>query len=429
MKIGKFILIGPAVFALVFCTSVALGQTNWAIEGSGPLFGEFNAPPVACGFPPTLFSLFTPPTPTGGCPPLSPFPFTCDLGGTAFDNDGNFLSGGTAFPAMLHTDGRVVEMVDAATGAYINSWIVGGVSLPGVISGLGYDSTADIIWVTNGIDCIGLGLSGSCTAPLPVVVPIFPLPVISGAFASGLDYDPCTGTLWFCDCGGIVVNCTIGGVYLSHFSAAGPIGSMLTGLTVNTATVPVAGSSPNIQVTDGALVAEFTPGGALAAPVTHYLAANPFPIVPLFGLPVGGLGFTLRPIRYGKGCPSPSGSTPSIGYKGGYPYVGNAGFKITMTGATPGTLSYIVANVAPSCTPASLPGCPGSLWIAFPWLLIIPLGPVPAAGYKEVPAPIPASPPCGPNVGVPVYCQFINVLPGPVIVEMTDALAFTIGDA
>lgn len=424
------------VFCVVFCllfAPLATSQTNWSVEGSVPLFGEFNSPPPLCPTAGPLYTLFTGPPALPGCIPLFPFPFTCDLGGSAFDNDGNFLSGGTAFPAMLHTDGRVVEMVDAATGGYLMSWIIGGgVILPGPINGLGYDSPADVIWVTDGFFCAGVGLSPSCTAPPPIIVPPFMLPTPAAGFApaTGIDWDPCTGTLWYSDCGGMVHNCTTAGVLITSFFAIAPgLTPLLMGLTVNTATVPIAGSSPNVQVTDGFTFAEFTPAGALAPAGPFYLSSNPY-TQPVFGAPASGLGFSLKPVNYGKGCPSPTGTVPSIGFTGGYPYIGNAGFTITMTGATPGTFAYLVVDTAMACPPLSLPGCPSSVWVSYPWLLLLPIGVVPAAGTITVPAPMPVAPgPCSANVGVPVFCQFINVVPGPTVWETSDALAFTIGDA
>jgi hypothetical protein len=421
------VYMGFTIFMLLICGPWAFCQTDWAVEGSGPMFGEFNSP--LCPPYTMPINLFTAPAPMLGCPPLIPFQYSCDLGGSASDNDGNPLSGGPAFPAMLHTDGKTVEMVDAATGAFLGSWNVGGVFLPGPICGLGYDSTADIIWATDGGYFIGLNLPPSCTAPPTVFSGPTPVPLIYGGWATGLDWDPCSGTLWYCDCVGAVVNMTTGGVPISGFLTGPALPAQLMGLTVNTAAVPVAGSSPHLQVTNGTDVAEFTASGVLASTGPFYLASNPFPVPALGAQPVSGLAFSLKPNIYGKPCPSPTG-VPRIGWTGGYPFVGNAGFTVTMTGATPGTFAYLVVNIASVCPPLNLPGCPGSVWVAFPWLLTIPIGVVPATGTLSVPAPIPASAvPCGPNVGVPVFCQFINVFPGPVVWETSDALSFTIGDA
>ncbi|MFH1998840.1 MAG: hypothetical protein ABIK28_04120, partial [Planctomycetota bacterium] len=380
------------------------------------------------------YAVYPAPIPFPGCPSIFPFTTTWDSGGTAFDNDGNFLSGGTAFPVMFQTDGRVLEMVDPVTGAFIISWPVGnGLVVPGPISGLGYDSTADVIWITDGHFCAGLGLSPSCTIPLPVIVPAFPLPTTPPGTvpATGLDYDPCSGTVWYCDFAGNVVNCTTAGVFLSSFIAMPFLTQGLTGLTVNTATPPVPGFMPNVQVTDGFSFAEFRSNGALAASGPFYRTTNPYPL-PVFGFaPVSGLGFTLRPNYYGKGCPASSGLTPSIGWAGGYPYINNAGFQITLTNATPGSFAYLVVNTSMACPPLPLLGCPFAVWVTFPWTLLLPVGAVPASGNLTVAAPMPASPtPCSANVGLPIFCQFITVnLPGPTLAGTTEGLAFTIGDA
>lgn len=424
----KFVLIICFLFIFSVCAAPALiGQTSWGIESGGPTLGEFNSPPPLCVPLVPPYKVLPPPPPLPGCPGLVSFPFACDLGGSAVDNDGNFLSGGPAFPAMLHSDGMSIVMADAITGTFIISWPAISVLLPGPVCGLGYDSTGDVIWVTDGVFCAGYGLSPSCSAPLPVIFPPFPLPLAGTAFASGLDWDPCTGTLWFSDCAGSVINCTTTGVPLSIFPTSP---TPLTGLTVNTATVPVAGMSPNLQITDGFVFAEMTSAGAVAPTTSFHLAANPY-VIPAFGpTGVSGLGFSLSPVSYGVGCPSPAGTVPKIGFTGGYPFVGNAGFALTMSSATPGTTSYLVADVSAACPPLSLPGCPGSVWVSFPWLFFIPVGVVPATGTLTVPVPIPPAPgPCGPLVGTQLFCQFINVLPGPTVVETSDALVWTIGDA
>src|SRR5262245_31647402 len=96
--------------AMLAFTSAAFAQTNWSIEGSVPTYGEFNAP--ACPtipFPP--YAVFGPPIPLPGCPTLMPFPpLTCRGGGTGVDNNGNFLSGGPAFPVIVNTDGFTITM-------------------------------------------------------------------------------------------------------------------------------------------------------------------------------------------------------------------------------------------------------------------------------------------------------------------------------
>ncbi len=394
----------------------AFAQTTWSVEGSNPSYGEYNAADPLClpgGLP---YAIFLPPVPPPGCPPMGSFPpGECRIGGTAFDDDGNVVSGGTAFPAMLHSDGKIVEMTDPATGAFILDMCVGGFVVPGTVSGLGYDSANDICWVTDGLYCAGVSLA-NCAIP-PTVVGPFMLPLVGGAPASGLDWDPCTGTLWFCDCAGHVVNCDTAGTLISFFSTQLPGGIEFTGLDVNV-------TNGNIQLTEGATVGEFTPAGPLAAPGAFYLKSNPYAL-PIWADKVNGLGFSLRPQKDGEACP-PGG--PSIGYSGGYPFAGNAGFNIFQTGATPGAQAYIIYGTQEACPALPIGGCPGGgVWI-FPFTLLS-LGAVPAAGTVNLPVNIPPSGGgCGFPVGVPLRVQFINVISlSPLVLEVSDALSFTIG--
>ncbi|MEW6742196.1 MAG: hypothetical protein AB1486_05515 [Planctomycetota bacterium] len=416
---GGLVLV--AVLGLVVA-SPALAQTDWSIEGTLPSYAEYNAPPPLCPTVPPPYAVVFPPVPAPGCPANGPFPpLTCSVaGGTAFDNNGNPLSGGPPVPAMVHSDGFTLEMTTAA-GAYITSMPVPpGAILGGPITGVGYDSAADVIWITDGFLAAGVGIAPAC--PIPAVIfPPFPIPSPTGAPQNGLDWDPCTGTLWAADCGGFVSNWAIGGAFLFGFPASPPLGPMLTGLAVNT-------TNGNIQVTDGFVVAEFTPFGAVAPAGPFYLSANPFPI-PLWGAPVDGLGFSLRPQNYGFGC-SPVGPPPTITWGGGYPYAGNGGFTLAELGGPAGAIAILVFGFAPACPPLPVGGCPGgALWVSPPFGGIIGVGIVPGGGAALViPAPIP--PPvggaCGFPVGVPLFVQFVNIIPGGGL-ALTDALSLTIG--
>jgi hypothetical protein len=422
-RIPALIMVG-FLFALVPC---GLGQTTWAIEGVKPSYGEFNAPPIPCALLLPPYAVIPSPLPPLGCPTNMPFPSSvCEFAGSAFDNNGNAFSGGVPFPAMIHSDGITIEMTDAATGAYLGSMAIGGGALfPGILSGIGYDSLLDIIYVTDGLFMAGIGMVPCAVPPLtpPIFVPPVPLPVTPGSRATGLDWDPCTGTLWFCECpSGLVKNCTLTGGLIASFPVSPFLMTTLSGLDVNV-------TNGNLQVTDGMGLAEFTPAGILAAPGAFYLTSNPY-LIPLWSAPVNGLGFSLRPQVYGRGC-SPSGVFPSIGYTGGYPFAGNGSFTITQSGATPGAAAYLVYGTTPACPPIPITGCPGGagIWV-FPFVGVVALGPVSAAGTLSVPAPIPfpAPPPCGLPVGVPIFVEFINVItPVPLVIEYTDALSFTIG--
>ncbi|MEW6745140.1 MAG: hypothetical protein AB1486_20500 [Planctomycetota bacterium] len=406
------------VFLLLGALSgTTVAQTDWAIESVFPSYGEFNSPPPPCLPPAVPYAVNFPPVPPAGCPSNAPFPIPCRMGGSAVDNNGNIFSGGPAVPAMVHSDGFTIEVTDEA-GAYIVSMPVPpGAILPGLISGLAYDSVADICFITDGFFCAGVSLA-ACVIP-PVVVPVFALPVTPGAGASGLGYDPCTGTIWFCECGtGLVKNCTLTGGLITTFPASPPLMPLLEGLDVNK-------TNGNVQVTDGVMVAEFTPAGALAPVGPFYLTANPYP-VPVWAAPVSGLGFSLRPQRYGVGCPVPG---PLIGYAGGYPWAGNAGFSVNETGAPPGAVALFVISLTRACPALPIGPCPGTgLWVMPPFLVPpINLGLVPGSGFKSIPIPLPAPGfgPCSLPVGIPLYMQFVNILGGSLF--LSDALTFTIG--
>ncbi|MEW6742125.1 MAG: hypothetical protein AB1486_05145 [Planctomycetota bacterium] len=395
----------------------ALSQTSWSIEGIVPSYGEYNSPPPLCLPGPLPYAVTVPPVPAPGCPANGPFPpLSCRLAGTDVDNNGNALSGGPAFPCVVHSDGFTLEMSTPA-GAYVTSMPVPpGSILPGVITAVAYDSAADIIWITDGFFAAGVGIAPACPIP-PVIFPPFPIPSLTGAPQDGLGWDPCTGTLWAAECGGFVTNYTTTGILLSFFFASPPLLPVLTGLSVNT-------TNGNIQVTDGFLVAEFTPAGALAPTGPFYLTANPYP-VPIWSAPVDGLGFSLRPQNYGFGC-IPSGTPPSITYGGGYPFAGNAGFTLIETGGPPGSITILIVGFFPSCPPLTVGGCPGGgVWIAPPFI-IVGLGLYPGSGPLVIPAPIPPAAGCGFPVGVPLFAQFVNIL-GSGGLALTDALSFTIG--
>ncbi|MFH2001050.1 MAG: hypothetical protein ABIK28_15315 [Planctomycetota bacterium] len=410
----KSVLCAGLLAGLLLCPMLH-AQTNWAVEGGLPSYGEFNNPPPGAMTNPMPYSMFLPAGPPPPIPGNLPFPPMAPLfGGSAVDNNGNILSGGPMFPVMIHSDGLTVEIVTTA-GAYVSSYAAGGGAiLPGTISGVGCDSLLDITWLTDGALCAGVGLPPAPGVPPPMMVPPFPLPLLAGVLASGLDWDPFTGTLWFCDMAGMVTNCMVGGAFLLTFPAA-PLAGPLMGLTVNT-------TNGNIQVTDGLMVAEFLPAGPLAPPGAFYLSANPYPIM-LWSAPVSGLGFSLNPQRYGAGW-SAAGMPPAIGSGGGNSFAGNGGFFIQETGATPGSSAYLIYGFSPAVPGLPIgPGFPGaSIWIN-PFFVIY-LGSVPASGTFVLPIAIP---PVG-AVGAPCFAQFLNILGlMPTKIELSDALSFTIG--
>jgi hypothetical protein len=409
-----------ALASAVVCLSLgasALAQTNWSMDGTSVLAGEYNSPPAICTVAPPPYAVMPVP-PVPGCLPLSPFGFCA--GGIAVDNNGNALSGGTAYPALVASDGNVILMT-RTDGTPIASWFVAA-SLPGFfVAGLAYDSAGDVIWVTDGIYVAALGLAPGCGV-MPVLVPPFALGVV--APVCGIAWDPCSGTLWTIEPGlGEVEHWRVTGAPLGFFSVSPPLSIWLSGIAVNV-------TNGNIQVSDDTSVAEFTPGGVLAAPGAFYLTSNPFPI-PAWGASVyRGLGFSLRPQNFGLGF-SPIGPAPRIHSGGGYAFAGNATFTISETGAAGGATSLLLYGIKRACPPLPVAGCPpGTGLFLAAGFSKISTGIVPATGTVTLGAPLPSASGCGIPVGIPLFMQFVN-FGGPLLppgkVELTDALSFTIG--
>lgn len=396
-------------------SGLSLAQTTWSIEGLVPSLGEYNSPPP-CGLVPPYTALLPSVTP---CQGLTAFPnLSCQVGGNAVDNDGNYLSGGPSFPVIVACDGFELVMT-TDTGVFLSSAFVSPLLPAGLISGVAQDSVADITYLTDGNFVIGLypppGPPGC--GPPAVAVPPFPLQLPLGwPPVCGLAFDPCTGTLWTCDSSGFVGNYTTSGSFLpGSFVLSFLLPPPHTGITVNT-------TNGHLQVTNGYSVIEVTPAGALAAPGAFYLSANPYPIPSWGGGGADGLGFSLRPIRFGVGCPPPS--PPSIDFAGGYPYAGNSGFTVFESGATPGKVAFLLVSFGYSCPQLPFGGCSPGFAVSLPWYTLISVGLIPASGGVAVTLPIPPpSGPCGLPVGASLFMQFVNAGP----FEMTGGLGFTIG--
>jgi len=257
-----------------------------------------------------------------------------------------------------------------------------------------------------------LGLPPAPGVIPPVIIPPFPLPLTGGP-ASGLGWDPFTGTLWFCDPGGMINNCMIGGQPLFAFPVMA-IPPLLMGLTVNL-------TNGNIQVTDGIMCAEHMPNGGISPPIPFYMSANPYPVTPWAG-PVSGMGFSLRPQRYGKGFTPSGGPAPIIGWGGGNSYDGNPAFLVNETGATIGSFAYLLYGFAPAIPGIPVGGSGAAIWISpVPLLGILPIGPV-TTGNVTVPIPLPPG-----SAGAPIFLQFLNILNTSPRLELSDALSLTIG--
>ncbi len=162
----------------------------------------------------------------------------------------------------------------------------------GPITGMALDTTAGILWLTDGIS-----LGGFTPTPpfVPVTLPVLLPFVIPGtAGLTGLDFDSSTGTLWGCDLTGAIFNFTTAGVGVGPQPVSvvplPSFSSGLGGLAVNRTNGAGSVGAPfcssqitgyHICVTDGPLIYD---GLVLANP--------PIPNTFTSGSPARGMAFS-----------------------------------------------------------------------------------------------------------------------------------------
>lgn len=371
---------------------------------------------------PGLTSITAPPTavvpavcaPAGVCPvPLPPFPpgialpsiggeAIDEVGGIAYTSNGALIAAsavpgcvpGPAFPAAAWPAGPcgaiaaapIVAMCDAAG--------------PGTL------------WVLNAAGLVSLipfppgPPLAQAFAPAAAVVPV----------ATGITWNPATGLLYFVGAGAPMVFATPApaGFLCGPLPVVGafPIPPCLpppfVGVTVNTAVAP--GPVPALVVSNGAFTADLIAGCAC-------------PVFPPAGMPTTDLDFVNAPNTYGAGC----GCAASIGYAGGFPVVGNAGFTVTAAGAPTASLGVLLLSGAPAAVPLG----PCTLLVA-PGFLTLPVVPTVGGGGAVCGATasfaLPIPPGAALAVGASFYLQWAFVpSPGPLGFELSDAMEMTIG--
>ena len=178
------------------------------------------------------------PTGAPGTLPVIPLPSTSGLiaggleGGIAIDQ---------ATSRVFSSDGFTITTDDHSL-----YWPFVGVAAPvlpapapallsgGPITGMGADSTAGLLWMTDGVSYGGYTLG----APFANVVPpmLFPFPLPAGLRMMGIDYDDADGTLWAVDIAGNVYHWVPGGAAIGPQPVATvgtPVGLPFVGLAVN----------------------------------------------------------------------------------------------------------------------------------------------------------------------------------------------------
>ena len=403
----------------------AAAQTLYAIEGTAPTVGQFVGQST-CGYPNGPWIQVHPAgLPFPPCP--SPLPFVPPPFGSLGDIAVNKFT-----DRVWATDGVHYARYTPAGVIDMNFILPGGVALPGPATGMGLDSVANEIWITNGGMAAHIKPGPSCTSPIVLgVIDLIP----DVGLAQDIEYDPCTGTLWVVTDTGELANYTAAGALIAvAFVAGGPcgLGVDLTGLAYDT-------STNSFYVTDGSIVAHITAAGA-AAPPTFWFP-NTCEDLDVGGagppVPISGLAFSLRPARYGAASDPFPGAAPLpaltlaqelIGMNE-QSAVGNPFFRIGVKDATPFSLAFLVFGISAPCPPLTFKGC--DLYVVPPFVATLPPAglAIGAAGDGFLPMPLPALACDAAIMGVNIHAQWL--IKRPLAIggwESTEAVVFRIGD-
>lgn len=319
-------------------------QSLYGLDGAGSIIVEASGPPAG-------------PCPAPNGPFMSAFPtfvpFACPTVFAAGPPPGVILGDvavNVVTDTIWATDGFTTTEYTRA-GVALNSFPL----MPGfgLLTGLGMDSMAGILWITDGFVAMGIfpPPAPGCGAVAAVAVPPFPAP--GPGPVTDIEWDPVTGSLLFCDVFGVVSNVFPGGgvgPFGAFPVAPGPCGliPVLQGLAVNTA-YPFGPTS--FYVTDGFMVAHLLPGGG-PAPATFY---SPFPCFPTLG-PLLGLAFAARALPFGIGSDTSGFGVPTIGSVL-ETITPNPGFVTTVTGAAPLSPAFLfIGLLGPICPPFTVAG-------------------------------------------------------------------------
>lgn len=369
--------------ALLLLATASPAQTLYLVDGPVGNFDEITGPPdpLLCNYPNGPVVSSWPFLLPGPCPPPVPFPPPPG----SVDGD---VAVDTLTDTVYVTDGQMIGVYSAVTGAMINS-------MPNVfmgpLTGLGFDATGGILWMTDGFVILPAIPSppGSCAPPLPLGLPYPPGPGVG--FMTDIDWDQTTGLTFVCDANGMIAAMLPGGGIVIPPYAAGqfcPLNLPLTGIAIDSASV--GSPTPHLYVTDGFTVS-YEPIFKLGPPTPTFYSPSLCYAVP--GAPTQGLDFAARPILYGKAT-DPSGLVPPAIGAAGQSVLPNPAFGISLTGAVPNGSAYLVVGVVPSCPALNFKG---NNWYVDPFLTIIGPLVVPASGNLFVPAPLgppgPAYPP------------------------------------
>ncbi len=384
---GCFLLSLSASLGLA--TASVSAQSFYGVDGLTGLVEQRVGPPwVPCGYPngPTVDAFsFTDPGLCGSLLPFAPPPSAL-LGDLALDrvNDTVYVTDGTTIGCF------------AADGTQLNLMHSGSLGL-GPLTGLGFDSSANLLWVTDGSE-IALAFpspQGSCSPPGLA----WSYPATGLGFVTDVAWHPSTARVYALDSDGLIAAYDANGVTMvSPYSAAGlsncAIPGPFTGLAVDMAT-GCSGGDPTLFVTNGYGVSYEVSGGTPGG-FEFYSPLNCFVWQ---GGPTQGLDFAARAITFG------TGTGPLIGSTGGQSVLPNPAFGVTLSNGPRNGQAYLIYGIGAACPSLTFKGQP---WYVDP--SFTPIGPlaIPPSGTLTLPIALPApggSMACGTTIFMQWICK------------------------
>lgn len=380
----------------------AAGQSLVTMDTAGNVDG-FTDPAGACNYPggPQLSQAnYVSGAPPGCAAPAGPVPGPPALVGDIAVNliDDTFWI----------TDGFSVTEYDSPATAFNGFDASPGIYLNNPITGLGFNSAINTLWMTDGVRAIEVipPSEGTCPSFATTVTPPFDLPVTPPNQATDISWDPITSSLFVCDDAGFVHNVLPGGAagpfptFQPATSAPCALGGSLQGLVVDRA-ANVAGT---MWVTDGSTIYYVSAATGGPANPTFY-APNACSFGTGFGTMMG-LAANYTAIGFGSPSggqnpfPFPFNGFPAIG-SSGHSIVPNPGFELAVAGARVGELGALYIGVESIC-----PGIPidnGELLINLGTSFFIASFVADENGLATVPLPLPP----GLKTGVTLMAQMI----------------------
>ncbi|MGQ0552705.1 MAG: hypothetical protein ACT4PU_05750 [Planctomycetota bacterium] len=370
----------------------ATAQSFYGVDGAGGLVEQRVGPPwVPCGYPngPGNDTLsFTDAGLCGSVPTFAGPPGGL-LGDVAVDRKND---------RIYMTDGTTIGCFTPA-GTQLNLMHSGSLGL-GPLTGLAFDSDAELLWVSDGAE-IGLAfpsLMGSCSPPGLA----WSFPATGLGFVTDVAWHPSTARVYALDSdGNVAAYDAFGATEVSPYPAAGLANCLIpapfTGLAVDMAT-GCEGGDPALFLTNGFGVS-YEHSGGVPAGFEFYAPLNCF-VWP--GQPTQGLDFAARPITFG------TSTGPQIGTSGGQSVLPNPAFTVTLTGGPRNGQAYLIYGVGAACPALNYKGNP---WYVDP--SFTPIGPlaVSPSGTLTLPLALPTpggSLPCGTTI----FMQWVCKAPG-----------------